>query len=435
MRVGLVRKVGLGAIALVAIGMAGCDDNPLTFEHGVAVLITTNPTSMIIPGGDTTLLVSRTVDAGSRPTWDDIDPSIDATCGDGDVDVVVAESYEPAVQPPGVFDVIGGTTLGETCIELTGGGVSATVDVAVVADSLEIAATVDTLDVFGTTQLLATAFGGGVQMDGLALNPDVTWSSSNDAVVTVDADGVATGTGAGSATITATWSSAGVSVPSTNSIEIAVRVPVPVLTSTDVAAAGMAEMVTITGTGFLVGPHGIFIDGEAVPAAYMPTIVDGTTATFLMPQGPAATVQVSVGSTIAAPLGGLSNELGVDRTTDDEEPDNDNPYATTTAFPALPVNLVRRMGFGDVDDFYTFDPGAAVTIDFGLDWIGDSPDLDILFTDGAFSAYFPVYGCATGAVPEACQGTFPAGSYLVWVNDFAGAAGLTEYTLTAAVAP
>jgi hypothetical protein len=104
-------------------------------------------------------------------------------------------------------------------------------------------------------------------------------------------------------------------------------------------------------------------------------------------------------------------------------------------FPALPVNIVRRLGFGDTDDFYAWTVGAGVTVNFDLGWTGDSGDLDLLFTDGGFTAYHPVYGCATGAVPEACQGTFAAGSYLVWVTDFVAAAGITEYTLAAAVAP
>jgi hypothetical protein len=433
MRVGLVRNVGLSAVALLALGLAGCDDNPLDVIDGSAVAITANPSSMIVPVGVTTLLQSRTVDQGSRPTWDDVTAALDATCGPATAIIEVAASYEPDVQPPGVFDVTGGLTVGSTCITLSGGGVTASVDVIVVGDDLVIVGDPGTIPVFGTFQFTTDGFGDGSLISGL--DPaDVSWSSDNEAVLSLDADGLATGNAAGTAVVTATWTLGGVVVNSSNSVSVDVAVPAPVLTSTDVAAAEMAELVTITGTGFLVGPHFIYVDGTQVPAAYEPTIVDATTATFLMPQGPGGDVEVTVGSEIAPPLGGFSNGLLVTRTTDDNEPGNDDP-STAGALPPLPVSLVGRLGFGDIDDFFLWSPAAGVTVDLGLAWTGASGDLDLLFTDAAFTAYFGVFGCATGAVPEACQGTFPADDYAVWVTDFEHAAGRTDYTLTMTAVP
>lgn len=437
MRVGLVRNVGLSAVALLALGLAGCDDNPLEFENGVAVMITTNPSTMIVPSGATTLLQTRTVDQGSRPTFDDITAAIDATCGTATLTVAVAANFEPEVQPPGVFDVTGGTTLGTTCITLTGGGVTASVDVSVVADSLVILAAPDTIDVFSTTQLSAALFGSGVPVG--PLDPaDLTWSSDDAAVISVDATGLATGNGAGSATITATWTGAGVIVASANSVTIAVRVPIPVLVSLDVAAAAAGDLVTITGTGFLVGPHSIFLDGVAVADDPLldPMIVDGTTATFSLPPGAAAVTVVTVGSSIAPPLGGFSNGLPVTRTTDDLEPANDDP-GTAGPLPAFPVVIDQWMdgAAGDIDDFWLWSPAVSTTVDLGLSWVGSSGDLDLLFVDAAFTAFFPCFDLATGNVPEAGQCTFPADAYAVWVNDFAEATELTRYTLTMTVVP
>lgn len=124
MRVGLVRNVGLSAVALLAFGMTGCDDNPLDFDTTVAVLLTANPTAMVMVAGTTTLLESRTLSEGGQPTWDDIDWSLDATCGAAQPSLAVAATYIPELQPPGVFDVSAGDIPGDACIVLEGGGVS-----------------------------------------------------------------------------------------------------------------------------------------------------------------------------------------------------------------------------------------------------------------------------------------------------------------------
>lgn len=413
MRVGLVRKVGLGAIALVAVGMAGCDDNPLVFDNGVAVLITTNPSVMTIPAGLTTLLQSRTVDEGNRPTWDDIAFALDATCGGASAIVATAASYEPEVQPPGVFDVTGGNTIGTTCITLTGGGVTASVAVTVVGDSLEILGASPSMVVFTTQQLSAALLAD----DGSTLAPfdpltDITWSTDNAAVATVDATGLVTGTGAGTAVITASWSFAGVTV--TAETAIAVEVPAPVLTSLDVASASFlfGEVVTITGTGMIPGPHAIFVDGFEVIAFMSPTVTDATTASFQMPPGADGSVDVQVGSL----AGGLSNVLTVDRT-GTSDPTDDDP-ATPTVVGATPVSVWGTVDGVDVDDFFQFTaPGG--DLNTGISWVGGSGDLDLLHDDLGLPFNFPCgFPTATAAVPEAGVCNLAAGDYLLWVNSY-----------------
>lgn len=429
MRVGLVRNVGLSAIALLALGLAGCDDNPLEFDDGVAVMIQTNPSTMTIPADITTSLEAFAVDQGSRPTFDDITAAIDATCGAATLGIVEAANFEPEVQPPRVFDVTGGLTLGTTCITLTGGGLTASVGVTVVGDSLDITGAPAMLDVFDTVQLSAVLRSDlGAVVGPFDPTTDLAWSSDDDAVATVDGTGLVTGTGAGTATITATWSNAGVSVSA--EVAITIVVPIPVLISTDVIMADDGVTVTITGTGFLIGPHAIFVDGQMVEDPLLAAqIVDGTTATYRMPPGINGDTDVQVGSVI----GGLSNTLIVERT-GSTEPANDS-NVTAGPLGALPAAISGFLGAGDIDDFFLFTLAATTTLDISLVWVGDSGDLDALFVDAGFTAFQCGFVTATGNVPEAGQCTLAAGDYAAWINDFAEAAGLSEYDFLLSVAP
>jgi len=532
MRVGFVRNVGLSAVALLALGLAGCDDNPLEFEDGVAVMITTNPSTMVVPAGLAQRLESRTIDQGSRPTWDDITASVDATCGAGAISIIVPTDHEPEITPPGVFQVIAGNTLGTTCVALNGAGLTESVGVTVVGDSMEISNIPAGLIVFETTSLVATLRAD----DGTPVGPfdqttDLVWSSDAPLIAAVDQTGaVTTGPLGGGAIISATWSNLGVVITATALIDV--DIPEPVLTSADVTNAVGGALVTITGTGFIgsglgtfgnppIDAHVIFADGVPLAAGSLPAIVDATTATFLMPLGLAGDVDFTIGSvccgesnavtvtrddivapvlvstdigngdagdvvtitatgiftgnalapahqiyvdgvvvtdallaptivsatsaTVGLPPGaigdvdiqmgdaavGLSNALVVTRDTDDFEPANDSQAAggTLVAFPVSVVNWMDGAA-GDIDDYWAFTLGAGATINVSLSWVGSSGDLDLLMLDRPATAFQCGFAFATGAVPEVGTCALAAGDYSAWINDFAEAPGLTQYTLT-----
>lgn len=422
MRVGLVRNVALGLVALVGLGLVGCDDKPTDFGSTDTVRISTNPSAMTVPAGITTLLQARTENQGAEPTWEEISWSIDASCGNATVNVAEAASYEPSIQPPGQFDVTGGTTWGQTCIELSGGGATATVEVNVVADSLQITNTPanDELVIFQTTQLSASLMAD----DGSAVTPfdpttDLTWSSDDTDVLTVDGTGFVTAEGAGAATITATWTEFGVTVE--DEITITVVVPPPTLTSADAASYEYGELVTLTGTGFIPGAHMIFVNGIAVSSVLEPEIVDATTATFRMP---GASSPGSVDITVGVP-GDVSAALSVDRTTNATEPANDlpNPAVSVT----LPVDMFGFVDGTDTDDFYEFTLAAETTFDMFLDWDSDA-DLDLIITNAAISA-FPCFAAST-AQPEEGSCTLGAGTWYLWINDYDGVPGTYHVKLT-----
>lgn len=428
MRVGLVRNVALGLVALVGLGLVGCDDKPTDFGSTDTVRITTNPSAMTIPAGLTTLLQARTENEGAEPTWEEITASVDGTCGTGAISIATAESYEPSIQPPGQFDITGGNTWGQTCITLSGGGVNTTVEVNVVADSLQITNTPadDELVVFQTVQLGASLMAD----DGTAVTPfdattDLTWSSDDASVLTVDGTGLVTAQGAGSATITATWTEFGVSV--VDQTTITVVVPAPTLTSTDVASAAAGEVVTVTGTGIIPGAHELFVDGFSLPAILEPTIVDATTATFRMPPGANGDVEVTIGVP-----GDESDPIAVTRT-GDTEPTNNDP-GTPTVIGNPPIDLWGQVSGADLDDFYEFTLAAPATVHFFMEWEGSSGDLDLIQDDLGLPFNFPCgFPTATGNVPEEGDCTLPAGSYLLWVNSYDGGDGV--YHVTGEIVP
>lgn len=220
MRLGLVRHVGLGVGALALVWLAACDDNPLSFDVKTTTGITTNPSEMAIPAGRTAKLESRAVNQGGEPTFADVTPSIDATCAfganAGTIDVVVDPDDESLIEagvlPPGRFTVtaVGANgdpaTLGQTCIVLTSGGVTAQVDVTVVAEAIEITSAPDTLRAGETGQVLAHL----IDADGREVLPyaaeSVAWASDAPTVADfTDNVGNFSTEVAGTAVLSATW--------------------------------------------------------------------------------------------------------------------------------------------------------------------------------------------------------------------------------------
>jgi hypothetical protein len=85
---------------------------------------------------------------------------------------------------------------------------------------------------------------------------------------------------------------------------------------------------------------------------------------------------------------------------------------------------------GSPDRIYRFDVAAASTITF-FHLVGNgTTDIDVVYEDIA-GGLFGTTGCATGAIPEICTGTFAPGTYYMVMNLYAGVTpGIIETTLT-----
>ena len=111
------------------------------------------------------------------------------------------------IQPPGLYEVTGGSVLGETCINLTSGSNTATVDVTVVADEIDVVSAPATLRAGEVGQVVAQL----IDADGNPVAPyapeDAAFSSDNtDVAEFTDDVGNFSTSEAGAAVLTVTWS-------------------------------------------------------------------------------------------------------------------------------------------------------------------------------------------------------------------------------------
>jgi hypothetical protein len=213
MRVGFVRKAGLGAVLIAAAALGACNDDPISWDANDTADIFVNPTVMVVPAGRESKLASRAVNPGNEPTFAEVSWAIDPTAGcvDSGVNVgsvtVTEDPDRLPIQPPGLFVVTGGTTIGQTCILLTSGSLDPeTVKVTVVGD--DVALVCPSTVRGGDTGTLTAAL---VSSDGEPVGPfdqnsDILWETDDSTVVNVDQSGNWVATTSGAAEITATWS-------------------------------------------------------------------------------------------------------------------------------------------------------------------------------------------------------------------------------------
>lgn len=115
----------LGALAIVAI--AACDDNPLEAGRDDTARFRLNPSVANVAVGDSTHVTAIAVNNYNEPTGQ----AVSATACDGKVSVA-PDARRSAYEPPERFTVRG-VTAGESCINVSGGGQTATVTINVVS--------------------------------------------------------------------------------------------------------------------------------------------------------------------------------------------------------------------------------------------------------------------------------------------------------------
>lgn len=142
---------------------------------------------------------SADLEPGDTIELDAVPRAADGTALDRDVTWSSSEETVATVDSEGVVTAEAAGTAEITATSEDASG-SASIRVLVPVASVDVESPAEGLVVGGTVQLDATARAA----DGSALDRIVEWSSSDEAVATVDVDGLVTGVGAGEVVITAT---------------------------------------------------------------------------------------------------------------------------------------------------------------------------------------------------------------------------------------
>jgi hypothetical protein len=120
----------MGRLALLGfVGMfaaAACDDNPLASDRDKVTRFSTNPSFANVKVAGQTVVTAIPLNRNNEPTGD----PVTGTACDAKV-TVAADTTRSAFEPPERF-VVKGVTAGQSCINVSAGGVQATVTVNVV---------------------------------------------------------------------------------------------------------------------------------------------------------------------------------------------------------------------------------------------------------------------------------------------------------------
>lgn len=122
------KKIGLLAVLALAglSAVAACDDNPLSDGRDEVDRLRTNPSFANVLVGGTTLVTANALNQHGEPTGD----AVSGTACDGKI-TVSADTTRSAFELPERF-VVRGVTAGESCVNVSSGGKSATVTINVV---------------------------------------------------------------------------------------------------------------------------------------------------------------------------------------------------------------------------------------------------------------------------------------------------------------
>ncbi len=433
MRTKLVRTVVVSALACFAF--SACDDNPVSQGRDSTAALAVNPTFALIDAADSTRISAVGLNRYADRTYATVtgtacDAKIQVAPDSGQTagGVVVPSAGRVPIEPPDRWLVVG-QTLGETCIDFSGGGQTARATVFVVPSTME--ATIQPIVASGASATATVAFfdKAGNAVTGMDAT-DLSFSVANSAVASVDETGTVTGKAPGTTDLIVElgpqWSA-----PRVATAEFAVDPGVFPGTITP-TTANWGDTITISAAAGTFDedsditfddliPYLVSFDESSEFVVVGPAGMGGSPSLILITG--AGENQLAYAATIEVP-----NPSPVDA----NEPNNaggggglslSNLAETTPA--TLPFEQWISAGGLDLDDVFQITLAAETTIDVVLDWNYTDIDMDVLYYDGAGDLVFD-FGCASSAVPETCSYTLAAGTYYIDVNVY-DTHGVGEY--------
>lgn len=172
-------RLNKALVALLAVSAGACGDAPVDVAQNEPDRLVTNPSFVVIEAGETRLVQAYLVNALSNPVAGDVD--FEACNGA----ITVENDPNQTDLEPGTNFLITGNTLGTSCVNVSGSGEEATINVRVVPAELELTLSDTILSGAGEPAGVTFLNASGTAATGFDLD-EVSFSSLDTLVAVVD---------------------------------------------------------------------------------------------------------------------------------------------------------------------------------------------------------------------------------------------------------
>ena len=276
----IVRGVGRAIAGLAfVLAVSACDDNPLAEDRDVGSYFRLNPSNVVVNTGGTVKVDASVMNRYGAATND----PVSATVCDARISAA-ADPERSDFEFPERF-VISGLTFGESCLVVTGGGLTDTIGVRVVPATVDIQYSEpgDTLLESGDIRVLPVSLRsvGGAVAPGVTVDDRTVLSVSDDAVGSIDQDGTFIARAPGATFVIASFTDLGVT--RRDSVQIVVVPAVFTGTATQVMTSYGLQAVQFTAGGIPFDEN-TFVEFVALPdPVEVPDSRTATTMTYFIP--------------------------------------------------------------------------------------------------------------------------------------------------------
>jgi hypothetical protein len=186
----VLRRAGVG-LAAVAL-LAACDDNPLAENRDQGAWFELNPSNVAVNAGGTVTASAVVRNQYGAAT----NAAVTATPCDGKI-TAAADTLRSAFEFPERFVITGSSSLGTSCLVVTGGGLTDTIRVRVVPATIRATGADTVSNMVGSGNLVQASVDfltlAGTAATGFDPVTDIVWTSLTPAQASVDSEGRITG--------------------------------------------------------------------------------------------------------------------------------------------------------------------------------------------------------------------------------------------------
>jgi hypothetical protein len=431
-------RLNKALVALLAVAAGACGDAPVDVAQNDPDRLVTNPSFVVIEAGETRLVQAYLVNALGNPVAGDVDFE---ACNAA---ISVEQDPDQTDLEPGNNFLITGNTLGSSCVNVSGSGEEATVNVRVIPADLSLTLADTLLSGSGTTAGVLFLDAAGAAATGFDLD-EVSFSSLDEDIVSVDpATGDVVAKAPGTVGIVVTLDD-GLGAARADTVNVTV-IPGDFAGTVTPASGTSGTLITVDFAGS--DPEFDETSSITIQAGFTTYEVDAgmflisssgtqvvTNVPFGAPAGDATVILSGLGPDEVA----LAQTFTVTAQANDDAFGDNDWYFNDEAPVAItvPADILGAIngGAGEINDAFAFTvPVGGATYDIVLDWDAEngSGDLDVIVynnTLGGFSACTNTL--ATGDHPETGTCTLTGGmEYIFNINDYEESPALTNYRLT-----